>query len=96
MKLQTLDASRRQAFKLICRDFHIGTLDGIRAGRVRGVCNMEAGAAVGEPVCCLQGQFYKISAILLKIDPQHSLTNTAQNAAMAFHLYISCRSESSN
>ena len=50
MKLQTLDASNRQAFKLICRDFHIGTLDGIRAVRVRGARNMGAGADGGEAV----------------------------------------------
>ena len=50
MKLQTFDASSRQAFKLICRDFHIGTLDGIRAVRVRGARNMGAGADGGEAV----------------------------------------------
>ena len=29
-KVQTLEARRRQAFRLICRDFHMGSFDGIR------------------------------------------------------------------
>ena len=60
-KLQTFDASRRQAFKLICRDFHIGTLDGIRAGRVRGSRNMGAGAGGGGPGLWPGGQFSEYS-----------------------------------
>ena len=73
MKLHTLEASKRQAFKLICNDFHIGTFEGIRPGAVRKLRIIGAGAGVD----ALERQLYIFTVSsqrpsLIEIDPQHS------------------------